>query len=153
MWYPIFHIHLVNKLKLRIHYKPDRNQSKLTVCTGERFGFEGAGRRAVGLAFDRPAFFKQLLHSVPEVCSVCLADDGLTTKITRPPFLTVTLFFNWQTFIKRKAIEVNRHLEKIYTISVKSSVKVGMYWYKLQTTYLYSYVTASNTSSKIWEGQ
>ena len=47
-----------------------------------------------GLAFDRPAFFKQLLHSVPEVCSVCLADDGLTTKITRPPFLTVTLFFN-----------------------------------------------------------
>ena len=42
---PIFHTHLVNKLKLRIHYKPDRNQSKLTVCTGERFGFEGAGRR------------------------------------------------------------------------------------------------------------
>ena len=46
-----------------------------------------------GLALDRPAFFKQLLYSVPEVCTVCLA-DGLTTKITRPPFLTVTLFFN-----------------------------------------------------------
>ena len=129
---------------------------------GQAFWLRQSARTATCLSeSDGPAFFKQLLHSAQRFrqCAAQLIIWWPHNKNYAASINNRYIIFQLTNFHKKKSFwsEQTSWKKYIHSISVKSSVKVGMYWYRLQTTdYLYSYVTVNSETPhrpNIWEVQ